>query len=81
MLPCFYLRSFAVEISRTETAPQFSPNIGPICVGNQQGRIYVVNPTKAKILKTMAPTASTLKRRKVSPTRGVKKTKGGTGGR
>jgi hypothetical protein len=40
----------------------------------------VVNPTKAKIFETMAPT-STLKRRKVSPTRGVKKTKGGTGQR
>jgi hypothetical protein len=41
----------------------------------------VVNPTKAKIFETMAPTTSTLKRRKVSPTRGVKKTKGGTGQR
>jgi hypothetical protein len=38
-------------------------------------------PTKAKILETMAPTTSTLKRRKVSPNRGVKKTKGGTGRR
>jgi hypothetical protein len=41
----------------------------------------VVNHTKAKIFETMAPTTSTLKRRKVSPTRGVKKTKGGTGRR
>jgi hypothetical protein len=41
----------------------------------------VVNPTKAKILETMAPTTSTLKRGKVSPTRVVKKTKGGTGRR
>jgi hypothetical protein len=41
----------------------------------------VINPTKAKILETMAPTPSTLKRRKVSPTRVVKKTKGGTGRR
>jgi hypothetical protein len=41
----------------------------------------VVNPTKAKILETMAPTTSTLKRHKVSPNRGVKKTKGGTGRR
>jgi hypothetical protein len=41
----------------------------------------VVNPTKAKIFETMAPTTSTLKRRKVSPTRRVKKTKGGTGRR
>jgi hypothetical protein len=39
----------------------------------------VVNPTKAKIFETMAPTTSTLKMRKVSPTRVVKKTKGGTG--
>jgi hypothetical protein len=39
----------------------------------------VVNPTKDKILETVAPTTSTLKRRKVSPDRGVKKTKGGTG--
>jgi hypothetical protein len=38
----------------------------------------VINPTKAKILETMAPTTWTLKRRKVSPTRVVKKTKGGT---
>ncbi len=41
----------------------------------------MINPTKAKILETMAPTPSTLKRRKVSPTRVVKKTKGGTGRR
>jgi hypothetical protein len=41
----------------------------------------VINPTKAKILETMAPTPSTLKRRKVLPTRVVKKTKGGTGRR
>jgi hypothetical protein len=41
----------------------------------------VVNHTKAKIFETMAPTTSTLKRRKVSPTRVVKKTKGGTGRR
>jgi hypothetical protein len=41
----------------------------------------VVNPTKAKIFETMAPTTLTLKRRKVSPNRGVKKTKGGTGRR
>jgi hypothetical protein len=41
----------------------------------------VVNHTKAKIFVTMAPTTSTLKRRKVSPTRVVKKTKGGTGQR
>jgi hypothetical protein len=41
----------------------------------------VVNHTKAKIFETMAPTPSTLKRRKVSPTRVVKKTKGGTGRR
>jgi hypothetical protein len=81
LLPTFYLRSFAIEISRTETAPQFSPNIGRICVGNWQGRIYVINPTKAKILETMAPTPSTLKRRKVLPTRVVKKTKDGTGQR
>jgi hypothetical protein len=39
----------------------------------------VVNHTKAKIFETMAPTTLTLKRRKVSPTRVVKKTKGGTG--
>jgi hypothetical protein len=39
----------------------------------------VENPTKAKILETMAPTTSTLKRRKVPPNRGVKKTKGSTG--
>ena len=38
-------------------------------------------PTKPKIFETMAPTTSTLKRRKVSPTRVVKKTKGGTGRR
>jgi hypothetical protein len=30
----------------------------------------VVNPTKAKILETMAPTPSTLKLRKVSPNTG-----------
>jgi hypothetical protein len=41
----------------------------------------VINHTEAKILETMAPTLSTLKRRKVSPTRVVKKTKGGTGRR
>jgi hypothetical protein len=41
----------------------------------------VINPTKAKILETMAPTPLTLKRRKVLPTRVVKKTKGGTGQR
>jgi hypothetical protein len=41
----------------------------------------VVNHTKAKIFETMAPTTSTLKRRKVSPIRVVKKTKGGTGRR
>jgi hypothetical protein len=41
----------------------------------------VINPTKAKILETIAPTPSTLQRRKVSPTRVVKKTKGGTGRR
>jgi hypothetical protein len=41
----------------------------------------LVNPTKPKIFETMAPTPSTLKRRKVSPTRGVKKTKGSTEGR
>jgi hypothetical protein len=41
----------------------------------------VINHTKAKILETMAPTPSTLKRQKVSPTRVVKKTKGGTGRR
>jgi hypothetical protein len=41
----------------------------------------VVNTTKAKTLETMAPTTSTLKRRKVSPNRGVQKTKGDTGRR
>jgi hypothetical protein len=41
----------------------------------------VINPIKAKIIETMATTPSTLKRRKVSPTRVVKKTKGGTGQR
>jgi hypothetical protein len=41
----------------------------------------VINPTKAKILETMAPTTFTLKRRKVSPTRVVKKSKRGTGRR
>jgi hypothetical protein len=41
----------------------------------------VVNHRKAKILETMAPTTLTLKRHKVSPNRGVKKTKGGTGRR
>jgi hypothetical protein len=40
----------------------------------------VGNPTKAKI-KTTAPTTLTLQRGKVSPTRVVKKTKGGTGRR
>jgi hypothetical protein len=34
-----------------------------------------------KIFETLTPTTSTLKRRKVSPSRGVKKTKGGTGRR
>jgi hypothetical protein len=41
----------------------------------------VISRTKAKILETMAPTPSTLKRQKGSPTRVVKKTKGGTGRR
>jgi hypothetical protein len=41
----------------------------------------VRNRTKAKILETMAPTPSNLKRRKVLPTTVVKKTKGGTGRR
>jgi hypothetical protein len=41
----------------------------------------VIDRTKAKILETMAPTPLTLKRNKVSPTRVVKKTKGGTGRR
>jgi hypothetical protein len=41
----------------------------------------VINPTKAKILETMTSAPSTLKRRKVSPTRVVKKTKVGTGRR
>ena len=41
----------------------------------------MINPTKPKILETMVPTPSTLKRQKVSPTRVVKKTNGGTGRR
>jgi hypothetical protein len=41
----------------------------------------VINRTKAKILETMAPTPSTLKRPTVLPTRVVKKAKGGTGRR